>query len=497
MKTLNVHLAYGPSFGLPGKSGEAALPFRVLDKHATVLAEAAVLAGQQRQVELDDSADDVYVRLSWPSGQTQTQQVTFSPDGVADVVFSEAKSTSGEWSAWAAPRLGRRRGVQLDGSTPPEVLLDRYAKVWLRFWSFGSDGWELARIKPDMQYKSDQARQLDLVLGDDPHLLQIGGEDVPWQFVSLPSGGPCRVFITPNVSRDPRSGPLRVLVTSSRQGAEMLMEFMARDSMRAAFVIADSQALALKLFEEKFEDPVAAIAGAYFLLRTDGWENVPPGWWSNLSTSFNLPDASILHCVRLLRGGLSKPMDAARAISLFRTSLDRGWPVYEEGLQLLQEASALLRSIAAPKDILYLSAVDALSTAAAWAGASLSFYGLHPAKPSAVLWKGMPGQAVRAQAGAAGDEVIGALDGQDPLIPPDGSFSASSILSAVRRVSSTSFVSDLKTPAVLQEQALTSDGLAGFRPGMYAARKNAAPVGVNKKFPARGGELFFLGDIGT
>jgi hypothetical protein len=355
----------------------------------------------------------------------------------------------------------------------------------------------LARIKPDMQYKSDQARQLDLVLGNQPHMLQIGGEDVPWQLVSLPSGGPCRVFVTPNVSRDPRSGPLRVLVTSSRQGAEMLMEFMARDSMRAASAIADSQSLALKLFAESFEDPVAAIAGAYFLLRTDGWEKVPPGWWSNLSTSCNLSDASILHCVRLLRVGLAKPMDQARAISLFRTSLDRGWPVYEEGLQLLQEASALLRNIAAPKDVLYLSAVDALVTAAAWAGSSLSFYGLHPAKPSAVLWKGMPGEAVRAQPGAAGDEAFGARDGHEAVMSVDGPFSASSILSAVRRVSSTSFVSDLQTPAVLQEQALASDGLPGFRPGMYAARNNAAPVGVNKKFPATGGELFFLGDIGT
>jgi hypothetical protein len=497
MKILNVHLAYGPSFGLPGKSGEAALPFRVLDKHATVLAEAAVLAGQQRQVKLEDSADEVYVRLSWPSGQTQTQQVTFSPDGVADVVFSEAKSTTGEWSAWAAPRLGRTRTAGLDGSPPSEVLLDRYAKVWLRFWTIGTDGWEFARIEPDMQYKSDQARQLDLVLDGKPHLLQIGGEDVPWQFVSLPSGGPCRVFITPNVTRDPRSGPLRVLVTSSRQGAEMLMEFMARDSMRAASAIADSQALALKLFHEKFEDPVAAIAGAYFLLRTDGWEKVPLGWWSNLSTSFNLPDAAILHCLRLLRGGLAKPMDQAKAISLFRTSLDRGWPVYAEGLQLLQEASALLRNIAAPKDILYLSAVDALSTAAAWAGSSLSFYGLHPAKPSAVLWKGMPGEAVRAQPGVGRDEAVGALDWQEPVISVGGTFSASNILTAVRRMSSTSFLSDLQTPAVLQEQALTSDGLPGFRPGMYAARNNATPVGVNKEFPATGGELFFLGDIGT
>lgn len=500
MRNLRVHLEYGLATGVAGKGAETALPFRVLDEKGTVLAESAALSGAPRNVVLSGDPDEAYVRLSWPSGRAQTQRVVFSAEGEAVAVFSEEHSSYSHWSAWAVPRLGKpRTGPSSNGSLPPEIHLDHYAKVWLRFWSFKDAKWEVARIRPIMQYKSDEARQLDVNLPNEPHLLHIGGVDVPWQFVSLPSGGPCRVFITPNQSCNPRSGPLRVVVTSFRAGAEMLLEFMARDSMRAASAIADSQALALKLFEEKFEDPFAAVAGAYFLLRTDAWENVPLDWWKTLSSHFRIiPDTSILHCVRLLRGGLIGRHQQNTAMSLFRSTLDRGWPVYEEGLQLLQEASALLKHIASPRDVVDLSRVDALATAAAWAGASLSFHGLHPSRPSAVLWAGMPGEAVRWLALTDGLASASPEPVSVATYPPGEAPAATNIVSAVRHMSATSFATDLDSTGAERKKISDSGERSGFRSGAYAWRKKS--VQVEAIAPASGEvpeDFLFLGDIGA
>ena len=500
MMSLRVHLAYTLSSGITRNGTNTALPFSVLDERGTVLAESAALAGEPRLVELRDRLEEAYVRLSWPSGRSQTQRVVFSALGTADAVFSEDRPSSGEWSAWAAPRLSKRRsGPVSDGGPPPEIHLDRYAKVWLRFWSFTDGEWEVTRIRPDMQYKSDEARQLDVALPSEPHLLQIGGLDVPWQFVALPSGGPCRIFITPNPSGHHRSGPLRVLVTSFRAGAEMLLEFIARDSMHAASAIADSQALALRLFEDKFEDPFAAVAGAYFLLRTTAWESVPLEWWSNLRSHFiEIADTSIVFCVRMLRGGLSDKNQQILAMQLFRSALDCGWPVYEEGLQLLKEASALLKYIASPKDLVYLSRVDALVTASAWAGASLSFHGLHPSRPSAVLWAGMPGEAVRWQPPTGRQAVAG----PEPIAAPTpllgGAPAATNILSALRHMSSASFVTDLESPAAEHDRLPGSEQRADMLPGQLTARpppiRREAGAAKSRNAPE---DFLFLGDIGT
>jgi len=231
---------------------------------------------------------------------------------------------------------------------------------------------------------------MDLELGHAHWLLQVGGSKVTWRFVAVPGGGRARVLITPKDSKDPRADELKVVVTSFRERAETLLEFLSRDAMRSVSTLTASVSFARHLLSEKFEDPVAAVAGAYYLLRFNRWDSVPLSWFENLSTNFAwIPDTAIVHCARLLRSGSEAHSKRFSPEALLQQALSRGWPVYAEGVSLLQEAASLLKSNSAV-DASYIRRIEALGSATAWAGAATSFYGRAPDAPDALHWVGRP-----------------------------------------------------------------------------------------------------------
>jgi hypothetical protein len=391
MKQLTVSLAYTTSrSGRGGPESSLALPVKVLDDEGSVLLEGAASVDIPASFPLPDEVELAFVRLTWPSGHAETQRAVFNEQSQASVVFSDHRLAPNEWSAWAVPKLNPRTPLAKP-SGEVDLKLDRFDNVWLRLWKFERDAWHQEPLKPDATYRNGAAWQLDLSLAQRPWLLQVGGSKVTWRFVSLPGGGPARVLITPKDSSDPRADALKVIVTSYRADAEALLEFLVRDSMRAVDALANSASLARQLFAEKFDDPVSAVAGAYYLLRAEAWDRVPLSWFENLSREFSwLPDAAIVHCVRLLREG---PMTAASQftpLGLFAQSVARGWPTYAEGISLLQEAAATLRGTYVRSERASLDRARSLGAAKAWAGAAASFYGRSPDEPSTLQWVGMP-----------------------------------------------------------------------------------------------------------
>jgi hypothetical protein len=392
MKHLIVRLAYAASdFGRRrGPEAGLALPVKALDSEGSVLAEGATNGDKPVTLDLPDTTDLAFLRLTWPSGRSETQRVSLENRSQTEVTFSDSAISPNEWSAWAIPKLNPKTPLAM-ARGDVDLGLDRFDKVWLRLWKFSNGTWSQEKLKPEATYRNGAAWQLDLSLGPFAWMLQVGGSKVIWRFVSLPGGGPARVLITPKDSTDPRADALKVIVTSFRADAETLLEFLARDSMRAAGALASSEALAQQLFADKFEDPVSAVAGAYYLLRVGAWQRVPLWWYENLSQQFGwLPDAAAIHCVRLLREGSDDQASAFRADNLFVQCLERGWPAYAEGVALLQEAAGALRGAVARSDGTLFSQVQALGAAKAWAGAAASFYGRSPDTPSALQWVGMP-----------------------------------------------------------------------------------------------------------
>jgi hypothetical protein len=220
-------------------------------------------------------------------------------------------------------------------------------------------------------------------------VLATGRTQTPLRVVSLPGCGRCQVLVTLNASTDPRAESLKVVVTGFRRDAETLLEFLSRDALRAANSVAGFQPLAEKLLQKKFDDPIAAVAGAYFLLRTKGWSRVPVSWFDNLTDSVRwLPDAPIIRCIVMLRSGLPSNGGRAKARELLGECLNRGVPIFAEGLSLLQEAASLLRKRSDHRGV--YGAVEKLATSQAWAGAAFSYYAEDPGAPSPVEVFGTP-----------------------------------------------------------------------------------------------------------
>jgi hypothetical protein len=368
------------------RSEPLALPVRIVDRVGTILAEGVTKAGAEpTEFMLPSSDDPVFVRLAWPSGKIETKRVELKGKKEDEVTFDDASIRRNEWSSWAVPRLNEETSLAQTSESVP-VAIDRYNRVWLRLWRRKNGSWVDSDIHPTAKFKNDAARQIEFDLKPGAWLLQLGGARVPWRFVSLPGGGPCRVLLTPNESIDPRSDPLKVVVSGFRNGAETLLEFLSRDSLSAATSLST---WAMNLLRDKFNDPVAATIAAYYVLRVGTWREVPEWWLGNLSESFTwLADGPLIRCVVDLRRGLQNAEAAGRARFNLLEAMGRGYPLFVEGLSLLQEARAVLGG----DDAVESAKIESLVASRAWAGGSLSFYGELPDHPSPTKMVGAPFQ---------------------------------------------------------------------------------------------------------
>ena len=392
MKLLRVSLDYRPSgFNRPDdQDAGVALPVKALDAEGTVLDEGYATASQAAELHVPDNTGMAYVRLTWPSGRTETRRADLSDSKSGDVSFSDAGISRDEWAAWAVPKLNPQTPLaRPEGASG--LGMTKFDTVWLRLWRFDDGSWRREKLQPIEAQDSEAARQIDLNLAEANWLLQIGGSKVTWRFVALPGGGRVRVLITPKDSKDPRADELKVVITGFRERAETLLEFLSRDAMRSAHAIADSFSYARHLLAEKFVDPVGAVAGAYYLLRFNRWDDVPLWWMENLSVNFPwLPDTSIVHCARLLRSSSDLYTDKFNPEKLLQECLSRGWPVFAEGQTLLQEAASLLKPRSEGAAASRIDQIEELGAARAWAGAAASFYGRTPYLPETLQWVGKP-----------------------------------------------------------------------------------------------------------
>ncbi|WP_288251611.1 hypothetical protein [uncultured Hydrogenophaga sp.] len=415
MKIIQVELNYrlsDESLSQPQSdpmTGSIPFPFRVVDSQGALLAEGAVDSRTPSEVFIKDSSDSeqLFVRLMWPTGNHATKVARFEGGNRARVVFSDQLVSVDPWSSWAASRIPKTQTFARASrsSNNADESLHKFQNVWLRLWQRSASGWSYEEQLPRHSVKrSESIAQLDLDLSEGGHLLQLGGQLMPFVFVSLPGNGTCRVLLTPNASTGGNKNlPLKVVVSSFRPKAEMLVEFLSRDSMQAAKAIKEHDADAWTLLQEKYKDPVSAIAGAYYLLRSGEWRSTPIQWFENLYASFPWSsDAALIRCVVDMRLGLRTPDDARRALRCLSESIERGIPLFEEAHRINIEAYTLLGALLKPgtdassdsgfldlqprerrKYQEVLNNCQRLAVARAWTGAAFSYFGAEPDKPTA------------------------------------------------------------------------------------------------------------------
>src|SRR5678815_1274826 len=125
MKQLVVSLAYAATdfFRRGDADAGLALPVKALDADGSVLAQGAASVDMPVTFDLLDDTDLVFIRLTWPSGRTETQRVNLAGRSRIEVTFNDSRISPNEWSAWAIPKLNPRS--PLVNASGVDLRLDR------------------------------------------------------------------------------------------------------------------------------------------------------------------------------------------------------------------------------------------------------------------------------------------------------------------------------------------------------------------------------------
>jgi hypothetical protein len=137
---------------------------------------------------------------------------------------------------------------------------------------------------------------------------------------------------------------VQTLVRGARAKAESLLSYFENGVFSAVHQLgADVIGEAIRLLEEKLEDPFGAAIAGYVLLRTAARpeeQQARQAWMRNLANWFpRIPDGAVIYGASLLRGADAGDPEAPSRVDEARTYLleavARGIPTYTMGLRLL------------------------------------------------------------------------------------------------------------------------------------------------------------------
>lgn len=184
-------------------------------------------------------------------------------------------------------------------------------------------------------------------------VFDCSGVEVPMEFIADTPGGALHVQIPGSAVSvwarvdkvsSTEAGPLHVAVrvATSDPVADALTEYLCRGDLRSAESITSGAASAESLLSGKAANPYAAAVGAYLLLRLRKFEEMRD-WAQGLADKFDdLSDGSVIWARQLiLQFGSQREAEIKTYLG---RAVDRGLPVFREGLVLLSESLAMLGS---------------------------------------------------------------------------------------------------------------------------------------------------------
>ena len=181
-------------------------------------------------------------------------------------------------------------------------------------------------------------------------------------------------------------GEVIVAATAENDAAESLLGFMTAGSTEHAEQI-------LKVAEDllfgKFDDPIAATIGGYYLLRMRQQQKLA-AYAPNLAGFRWLPDGAIIHAWQLIEAGREREDDAQFVLARDQLieAVSRGTPIFTEGLRLLLAGLRLFPEDAKARDA--LEQTRQIADVADWTATTVTYPGTDPVHPSRKSLTGMP-----------------------------------------------------------------------------------------------------------
>jgi hypothetical protein len=141
-----------------------------------------------------------------------------------------------------------------------------------------------------------------------------------------------------------RDGPdvnFSVRIATSESSADTIASYLQRGDLYSAQAMLQWIDEAEELLFKKWTDPYAAAIGAYLLLRLKQFNRMHD-WARNLANNFDfLPDGCIIWAWQLIHQHPHNENEIRKYLSM---AVDRGLPVYSEGLRLLIDGLRLMGS---------------------------------------------------------------------------------------------------------------------------------------------------------
>lgn len=151
---------------------------------------------------------------------------------------------------------------------------------------------------------------------------------------------PMLILPDTDTSANPTSPPLHALTEGDDRSADALFSYVRNGSVETArqalpAYIAQSQ----EMLQAKVENPMTAALVGYALLRVGNTDYVD--WAANLADAFpHIPDGPIILGWHRIRLG-----EAHIAGEPFHSALERGLPIYSEGIRLLRDGLKFLTAL--------------------------------------------------------------------------------------------------------------------------------------------------------
>jgi hypothetical protein len=167
-------------------------------------------------------------------------------------------------------------------------------------------------------------------------------------------GNASRIWARADTLRDQSAVSFSVRIATIASSADTIASYLQRGDLYSAEAMAQWIGEAAELLFDKMEDPYAAAVGAYLLLRLKKFDEMHD-WARNLASRFDfLPDGCVIWAWQLIH---QQPSNADEIRKYLLMAVDRGLPVYSEGLRLLTDGLRLMGSDGqAPRDKVVQSA---------------------------------------------------------------------------------------------------------------------------------------------
>jgi hypothetical protein len=305
----------------------------VLAGDLRMVAQQTVRVGEERQ--FDVPAGRCGLRILLPSGRFLTESVDVEEGAQALHVIDLAEVSPHEF----LERTVLLKSAPLE--TPRSLDEPGYRSVWLRLWVRSGGRWRVERWpQPQAIWESDAVHYW-FQTGRRQHMLQLGGPRIPWRMVALPAAERLEVTVRPSGNED--EPELTVTVATDNNLIEALLGYLTIGALGHASLV---NRQAERLLFAKVADPAAAAVGGYYLLRVSDLARLHE-WPGNLANWMEwMPDGAVIRAWQLIREQqeAQEPSNAAlgTARDWLLEAVERGTPVYTEGLRLLVAGLKLL-----------------------------------------------------------------------------------------------------------------------------------------------------------